>query len=126
MPILTEQRKRQRNLIIVFSLVAIVTLLVLSFGRLRQGLPETAPAGEELEIAKGAREIRLNVNLLTEEKFKELIPYERLSRKIMTGRNNPFVPYSVQEPAYVRELIEEEALEILPSATTTNSTTTSL
>ena len=107
MPILNEQRKRQKNLITVVVLVVIVSISVLYFGRFRQELPETVPGGEDADAVKGAREIQLNLNLLKEARFKELVPYETLSRDISTGRNNPFMPYGASEPVYVKAQIEQ-------------------
>ena len=107
MPILNEQRKRQKNLITVVVLVAIVSISVLYFGRFRQELPKTVPGGEDADAIKGAREIQLNLKLLEDARFKELVPYETLSRDISTGRNNPFMPYGASEPVYVKAQIEQ-------------------
>lgn len=122
MPILTEQRKRQKNLIIVIFLVVTVAIFVLYFGRLRQDLPEATTTGDSSQIAQGAREIRLNVKLLEDNRFKKLIPYETLSRDIATGRNNPFAPYRASEPPYVREQIEAQEVVALQGENSSTST----
>ncbi len=110
MPIITAQRNRQRNLIAVFSLVVVAIISILYFGRSKDTV-RTTPAEERSETAREAREIRLNEKLLTAPRFKKLIPYARLPKTIITGRNNPFAPYSTSEPAYIREQIERRKQE---------------
>lgn len=118
MPILTEQRKRQKNLITAMVFVVIVTLLVLYFGIMRREVPEEKRT-EGTDLLTRTREVGLNVDLLQDKRFKALIPYDKLSREIKTGRNNPFVPYSIIEPVYVSE--NEEARLEEGSATSTKT-----
>lgn len=99
MAVVTVQRQKQRSLIGVMAFVLITTFLVLYFGLLKRGAPAPEVSEKEAEIFRGTREIKLNLAVLYEERFKELVPYERLSRKIKTGRVNPFAPYSVAEPS---------------------------
>lgn len=125
MPILTEQRKRQKNLITVMSLVMVITITVLYFGFFRRGGGEQFLEEGGAEIIKGAREVRLNLGVFTEERFKDLIPYDKLPKDIKTGRNNPFIPYSESEPVYIiQELIEPEEIEPAPNEATTTTPTT--
>lgn len=92
MPILTSQRKRQRNLIIVFIAVVAVTLGILYLGVLKRGEPEVFEG--DIDI-RNIREVRLNLELLKEEEFRGLTPYDKLQADIKTGRKNPFAPYNI-------------------------------
>lgn len=93
MPMLTSQRKRQRNLVIVFIAVLTVTLGVLYFGVLSKEEPEVFES--DTSIFRGTREVRLNLELLKEEQLRGFVPYDKLRTVIETGRKNPFVPYSI-------------------------------
>lgn len=122
MPILTVERRKQKNLIGVMALVFIITSLVLYFGFFKRGVPAPEALEKEAEILKGAREIKLNLDLFEEERFRNLVPYEKLPREIKTGRINPFVPYNVAEPLYIREQFEALEEEISPAEGEATST----
>lgn len=111
MPILTTQRKKQRNLIIVMVLVVMTTLFVLYFGILKNGGGGQGVLHSEINIFKNVREVRLNLGLLKEDRFLDLVPYSKLPTNIKTGRKNPFTPYdtppSEASPEGSAELVEE-------------------
>lgn len=94
MAILTSQRKRQRNLIIVFIAVVVITLGVLYFGVLKQGGEPEVLEGDAT-VLRNIREVRLNLQLLKDKQFRDLVPYDKLRTGIKTGRKNPFTPYSI-------------------------------
>lgn len=101
MPLLTEQRKKQRGLLIVLGLVVVVTSGVVLFGVFmgRQGTaaPKSAEISERLlkinAILSGVREIDLDVSLLNNRTLQDLSAYKDLPEDIQTGRANPFIPY---------------------------------
>lgn len=96
MPILTEQQKKQRSLIGVVALVLVITLVVLYSGVFRSKKAEpTVPIVKNGEVVRSVREVKLNLGLFKEEKFKNLIPYDKLPTQIETGRKNPFIPYDL-------------------------------
>jgi len=96
MAIVTEQRKKQRNLIIVLSLVFVITSTVVYFGILRKPEAPTTiqtKGSATISILRGIRTIGLNTAVLDREDFKTLIPYTKLSPTVEPGRDNPFLPY---------------------------------
>lgn len=113
MPLLTVQRQKQKSLLGVMALVLTITSLVVYFGFLRRGAKEPGVIEKEDGIFKGTREIKLNIGLLEDERFKTLAPYEKIPRDIETGRNNPFVLYSIAEPP-IKKRIKDLQKEISP------------
>lgn len=93
MAILTVQRKKQRNLIVVAILIVAVTLGVLYFGVLRQKSEEPAVLKSAVNLLRGIKEVKLNLDVLYDRRFLDLAPYEKLPTDIKTGRDNPFIPY---------------------------------
>jgi len=95
MPILTSQEKKQKNLVVVMALVLVVTLTVLYFGFFKGGGPDSKFIDKEgyLDIFLGVREIKLNTDFLEGNKFRSLVPYDKISTDVYTGRNNPFSSY---------------------------------
>lgn len=97
MPIITTQRKKQRNLIIVMGMVVFITAAVLYLGVFRGGgqgpggVIDTAGIPGSLTIPRG---FVLETSILQDVRFRQLVPYIKISRVIKTGRNNPFIPYS--------------------------------
>ena len=96
MAILTAQRKKQRNLIAVTGVVVIVSLGVLYFGAFKQPKKEQVVVDSEINIFKKIREIKIDLSLLGEERFRGLVPYSKLPTDIETGRSNPFAPYGAK------------------------------
>lgn len=96
MPIITTQRKRQRTLIGVMIGVFVITGVVLYLGIFRGGgqdtnLPiDTGPLLDSLPALQG---FVLDTSILSEERFRRLVPYAKLPADIKTGRDNPFIPY---------------------------------
>lgn len=97
MPIITTQRERQQKLIGVMIGVFFITGVVLYLGVFRGG-GEGSGAGtgkvspDSLTIPQ---EFIFDTDILKQERFRRLLPYTKLSRDIATGRDNPFIPYSV-------------------------------
>ena len=50
----------------------------------------------EINIFKKIREIKIDLSLLGEERFRGLVPYSKLPTDIETGRSNPFAPYGAK------------------------------
>ena len=96
MPILTIQRKKQRNLIIVLALVVVASTWVLYSGLFSREPQEFLFIGEGVDILRGTEEVKLNLKLLGEDRFRSLVPYEKISGDINTGRDNPFAPYNIE------------------------------
>lgn len=96
MLIITSQRKKQQNLIRIFVLVLLMILTVLYLGVFRGVKPALKGLGKESELQKSREdlEIRLDLNLLSDIKFKSLVPYGKIVQDIKIGRGNPFLPYS--------------------------------
>jgi len=97
MSIVTPQRKKQQKLISVLLLVFLITSTVLYFGVFRKGKPGAGVTiVEEFPVfPSGPGVIKLDLSLLTQDRFRDLVPYEKLSTDIKTGRKNPFLPYTV-------------------------------
>lgn len=95
MALVAVQRKRQQNLIAIFVVVVLVTLGVLTIGRLRnKGLEQKTPQLEGREEIIGVPgQLKLDTSIVKDERFLDLVPYDTLSRDIKTGRDNPFAPY---------------------------------
>ena len=94
MPIITAQRKRQQKLIYVAILVIFVTAAVGYMSIQRGSVPGVGTAKDESEkFFRTTLEIRLNKDILKDERFLKLVPYEKLPTEIDTGRRNPFLPY---------------------------------
>ena len=93
MPILTIQRKKQRNLILVLALVVVVSAGVLYFGLFSRESQDLSFIEGGANILRRTEEVKLNLRLLEEDRFRSLVPYEKISGDINTGRDNPFVPY---------------------------------
>ena len=113
MAILTVQRKKQRKLIVLMGVVFIITLGVLYFGPFRQPKEAQVIVDSEINIFKKIREIKLDLGLLKEERFRGLVPYSKIPTDIKTGRSNPFAPYGVSTVQPVQEFV-----------TSTNATST--
>jgi len=96
MPILTTQRKKQRSLITVLVLVVVASVGVLYFGLSSQEPQELPFVGGGVDILRRTKEVKLNLKLLGDDRFRSLVPYERLLGDIDTGRDNPFVPYNTE------------------------------
>ena len=96
MATLTAQRKKQRNLIALTGVVVIVSLGVLYFGVFKQPKKEQVVVDSEINIFKKIREIKIDLSLLGEERFRGLVPYSKLPTDIETGRSNPFAPYGAK------------------------------
>jgi len=108
MPILTAQQKKQRSLMGVVLGVVVITVGVLYFGFLKNPDKSAKFVDKEgyLDIFIGAREIKLNTELLEDDRFKSLIPYSRIPTDIKTGRDSPFSSYNL--PAQSRPTIVED------------------
>lgn len=94
MPILSAQRKKQRNFITVVVMVLGTTVGILYFGILRTRDSGSEVFKSEINIFRSVREIHLDLDLLKEDRFLDLVPYGKLPTDIETGRKNPFSPYS--------------------------------
>ena len=122
MPIVTAQRKKQRNLIIAMGVVVFITAVVLYLGVFREegppgtggGVIDTGTSGS-LTVPRG---FVLDTSILQDVRFRQLVPYTKIQRAIETGRDNPFVPYDAPRPV---QLILQSIQEV---ATTTNATST--
>ena len=120
MPIVTTQRKKQRNLIIVMGAVVFITVVVLYLGVFREGgggIGGVIDTGisDSLTVPRG---FVLDTSILQDVRFRQLVPYTKIQRAIETGRDNPFVPYDAPRPV---QLILQSIQEV---ATTTNATST--
>lgn len=95
MPIVTPQRKKQRNLIIIFGFVLVTIVSLLYLGVFRKGGITTKGGGNEAPFLGGEKklEIKFDAGLFKDEKFRSLTPYAKISHDIKTGRDNPFLPY---------------------------------
>ncbi len=85
-----EETKRQRNLIIIFILLVLVTLSILWLGYFRK---TNIPAEV---ILKQTKKIEIDLNFLENPLLEELTPIEKISpieQGIEVGRKNPFEPY---------------------------------
>ena len=117
MPIVTTQRKKQRNLIMVMGAVVFITSVVLYLGVFREGgggstgVIDTGISGS-LTVPRG---FVLDTSILRDERFRQLVPYTKIQGAIETGRDNPCVPYAVS--VFIPQPIQEVA-------TTTNATST--
>lgn len=83
-----KEQKKQRNLILVFAAVILITLFVLWQGVLKKSAERT-PALKPI-----TKEIKINFKVLESPILKGLQPFEEIrefSGKI--GRENPFLPY---------------------------------
>jgi len=90
-----EKRKFQRNLIIIFAVIVLITFFVLWQGFF---VEEKSTLEEMPEILIKKVEINLEVlekNPLLKEflPFEEIKPFEVTSPEEKTGRENPFIPY---------------------------------
>jgi len=64
------------------------------FGIFGGGVPGiTFIKDESAQLIRTTFEIKLNTDILSDERFLNLTPYEKLPRDIETGRGNPFLPY---------------------------------
>ena len=88
----TQQKKKQKILIIAFGIVLLVTSVVVWYGFFRDDTPSFVPS--PTVTAPAPREISINFSLLESLAFQELRPFERISPyEEGTGRRNPFLPY---------------------------------
>lgn len=98
--VFTKQKKNQRNLIIVFILVMIVTFLVIWQGFFKEG----GTIFPEEPFLPPQKEIKINFEILDHPALKEFEPFVEIEpfqeippvqgqpeKKI--GRENPFIPY---------------------------------
>ena len=94
MPIVTAQRKKQQTLIGIVALVILVSVGVLFLGG-RGKKPAGQIFDEEtpVDIFVIPKEIKFDLGVLQDPRFKSLIPYEKLPTDIDTGRSNPFSAY---------------------------------
>ena len=120
MPIVTTQRKKQRNLIMVMGAVVFITAVVLYLGVFREGgggstgVIDTGISGS-LTVPRG---FVLDTSILEDERFRQLVPYTKIQGAIETGRDNPFVPYDAPRP------VQPIPQPIQEFATSTNATST--
>lgn len=96
MPIITSQREKQRNLIIIFVLILFTIVMVLYLGVFRGVGPAVNGVSKEPELQKSREdfEIKLDSSLFKDEKFLSLVPYGKIVQDVKIGRGNPFLPYS--------------------------------
>ncbi len=90
-----QKEKKQRNLIIVFAAVILITLVVLWLGVFSEEEPEV----EEIPLFP-KREIKIDFGVLESPKlesfrpFSEIEPFEESTTTgQIIGRENPFLPY---------------------------------
>jgi len=85
-----QQRKIQRNLIIVFLLVSVVTVVVIwqgFFKKESQVLPE-----ETFLLPK--EEVKIDFEFFKNAQLQNLFPFAEIQPfEGETGRDNPFLPY---------------------------------
>lgn len=87
MPIpITEQEKRQRNLIILLVILALITFFTLYFGLKKRG--EGAP--KEAEIFVPPKEVKIDFEVLKNPIFEELEMPEKIPPPATSGKENPF------------------------------------
>ena len=116
MPIVTTQRKKQRNLIMVMGGVLLVTATVLYMGfgrgegRKNTGVIIDTSVSGSVTVSRG---FELDTSILMDERFRQLIPYTEIQGVIETGRDNPFASYNASTEQSVQEV-----------ATSTNATST--
>jgi hypothetical protein len=85
-----QRIKRQRNLMIVFFVVLIVTLSILYFGYFKKEKgPQVSP-----EIPVPEKKIQIDFSVFENPIMKELQPIEKIGPPIPEeiGRENPFLP----------------------------------
>ncbi|MFY9457691.1 MAG: hypothetical protein WAP23_02055 [Candidatus Spechtbacterales bacterium] len=97
MAILTTQRKKQKNLIVVMILIVAVSFGVLYLGVFGRESEEPTVGKSGVSLLRGIKEVKLNLDLLRDKRFLDLEPYRKLPTDIKTGRDNPFVPYGAQQ-----------------------------
>jgi hypothetical protein len=98
MPIVTAQRKKQRTLIGIVGLIILVSVGVLFLGRRGDKKPEGQIFEPEIpiDLLIIPKEVRLDLGILDDPRFKNLIPYEKVRIDIDMGRSNPFSPYTLE------------------------------
>lgn len=95
-----KQKKTQRNLIIVFALVIIITIIILWQGVFKK---ESLPFQREVFLPP-PKEIKMNFEIFEHPKLKELLlfteiePFKEIpptedAPGVKVGRENPFVSY---------------------------------
>ncbi|OHA62113.1 MAG: hypothetical protein A2117_00625 [Candidatus Wildermuthbacteria bacterium GWA2_46_15] len=90
--VFSEQKKRQQYLILVFTIVILATAIVFWFGVFKK--PIETPPSSSLPI----RKIEINFQVFDQSLLSELELFEEVPAfEGVLGRNNPFLPYLLQE-----------------------------
>lgn len=85
-----QQKKRQKKMLLIVGLIAVITLLVLWFGYFREP-KEPVP---EVSVVAPVREIKINFEVLKNPFLKESQIFEQIPPfEGEIGRENPFLPY---------------------------------
>jgi len=86
-----QQKKRQKQLLILGGAVFVVTILILWFGYFRQPEEVFNPPATTTGFIK---DININFEFLKNPFLKDLNPFEKITPfEDETGRENPFLPY---------------------------------
>ena len=97
MPIVTAQRKKQQTLIGIVGLIVLVAVGVLFLGnRGKKEVGQTFDQEIPIDILIIPKEVRLDLGVLLDPRFKNLTPYEKIRIDIDMGRSNPFLPYILE------------------------------
>jgi len=85
-----QEKKKQKYLIIVFSIIILISVLVLWFGYLRKSQPGSSP----VSMSSYQAEIKINFAVLENSLLKQFQPFEKvIPFEGQKGRSNPFLPY---------------------------------
>jgi len=86
-----EEKKKQKLLILVIIIVIIITVFILWFGILKD---KKSSSVIEIRPANLIREISIDFNVLNNDIFEKIKPFEVISKfDGEKGRTNPFLPY---------------------------------
>jgi hypothetical protein len=83
-----QRAKRQRNLIIIFFVVLIITFSILYFGYFKKEKPAKIPS----EVFVPEKKIEIDFSIFEDPILKELQPFEKIEppNPEEIGRENPF------------------------------------
>lgn len=87
-----EERKRQKKLIWILTVVVLITIIVLWQGFFKK--PKEIEVVSPKRVIPEFREVKINFQILETPLLKELQPFEKIKPfEGEIGRENPFLPY---------------------------------
>jgi hypothetical protein len=120
----TKDRNKQKKMFALFLSVIIVNVFIVYLGFFRESKPQSNDTVSNFNTIDVPKRINLNTELFQDARLYNLETYSRISKDILTGRKNPFLPYPTSTPASSFSFTPP-SLRSIPEPVSTSSAPTS-